>query len=59
MSHILVDDVVQIGTGRKHWRVTGFWYHGHLLFADLQSLERQWVRTSSAVERLKRVEARP
>lgn len=59
MSPIHVGDIVQVGNGHTQWRVTGFWLNGERQFAELQRTDREWVRTSSVVDRLSRVEQQP
>jgi hypothetical protein len=54
-----VGEVVQVGSGKQLWRIVSFWLHGETQFADLQNVDREWVKTSSVVERLTLVEAHP
>lgn len=58
MSPLHIGDVVQVGKGRMLWRILGFWGDNFHL-AQLQNVDREWVRTSSPVDKLTRVEHQP
>jgi hypothetical protein len=59
VSPVRIGDVVKVGQGETTWRITGFWTHGTERLAELQATDREWVRTSSVVDRLVRVEVQP
>lgn len=59
MSPVRIGDVVKVGQGKATWRITGFWTHGTERMAELQRVDREWVRSSSVVDRLVRVEVQP
>lgn len=59
VSPVRIGDLVKVGQGKTLWRITGFWLHGTTKFANLQSTDREWVTTSSTLDRLQRVEAQP
>ena len=59
MTPIHVGDIVRAGNGRTLWRVTTLWLHGETALADLQQVDREWVRRTDVVDRLERVETQP